>query len=78
MDHYIWSQRSCFSCSPLLRERLKLLIKLIYGNKLVKYKLHYWVIDKSTFESFRTSFPVPSKISQLACLFTISNYKLPV
>ena len=35
-------------------------------------------ISKSTFESFCTSFPTPSKISQLECLFTISNDKLPV
>ena len=47
-----------------------------YIFKLVKY-LH-WGINKSTFESFRASFPMPSKISQLECLFTILNDELPV
>ena len=51
-------------------------MKLIFGNKLVK-DLH-WGINKSTFEPFGTSFPSPSKTSQLECLFTISNHKLPV
>ena len=59
----------------IVHEGLKFLLKLIYRNKLVKY-LH-WGINKSTFESYRTSFPKPSKISQLECLFTISNDKLP-
>ena len=75
---FIWSQESnfdpyqCLLASPSIHERLKLLVKLIYGNELVKY-LH-WGIKKSTFESFGT----PSKISQLECLFTVSNDKLPV
>ena len=60
----------------LYHEAWKFLVKLIYGNRLMKY-LH-WGINKSTFESFCTSFPMPSKISQLECLFTISNDKLPV
>ena len=67
----------CSLASPfIIHEGLKFLVKLMYGNKLVKY-LH-WGINKSTFESFRTSFSTPSKISQLECLFTISNDKLPV
>ena len=65
---------TCFSF--IIPEGLQFLAKLIYGNKLVKY-LH-WSIHKSTFESYRTSFPTPSKISQLEFLFTISNDKLPV
>ena len=60
----------------LLHEGFKFLVKLIYGNKLLRY-LH-WGINKSTFESFHTCFPTPSKISQLECLFTTSNDKLPV
>ena len=67
----------CSLASPfIIHEGLKFLVKLIYGNKLLKY-LH-WGINKSTFESFRTSFPMPSKISQLECLFMISNDKLSV
>ena len=50
-----------------------LLVKLIYGNNLVKY-LHQG-INKSTFESF---YKTASKISQPECLFMISNDKLPV
>ena len=57
-------------------EASEFLVKLIYGNKSVKY-LH-WGVNKSTFESFCASVPTPSKISQLECLFTISNDKLPV
>ena len=40
--------------------------------------IHKRGINKSTFESFRTSFPAPSEISQLECLFTISSDKLSV
>ena len=83
MNHYI-HLRSTFKlpldetltnvhpgCSLASLEGLKFLAKLIYGNKLVKY-LH-WGINRSTFESYRTSFPTPSKISQIECLFMISN-----
>ena len=67
----------CSLASPFItNEGLKFLVKLIYGNKIVKY-LH-WGISKSTFESFSTSLSMPSKICQLECLFTISNDKLPV
>ena len=67
----------CSLASPfIIHEGLKFLVKLIYGKMSVKY-LH-WDINKSIFESFRTSFPMPSKISQLECLFTISNDKLSV
>ena len=65
----------CSLASPFIII-LKFLVRVIYGNKLVKY-LH-WGINKSTFESFCTSFPTPSKISQLECLFRISNDKLSV
>ena len=37
---------NCLLASPLTHEQLKLLVKLIYENKLVKY-LH-WGINKST------------------------------
>ena len=65
----------CSLASPfIIHEGLNwFLSKLIYGNKFVKY-LH-WGINESTFEVFCTSFP---KISQLECLFMISNVKLPV
>ena len=60
----------------LWHEASEFLVKLIYGNKLVKY-LH-WGINKSTFESFCTSVPTPLNVSQHECVFTISNDKLPV
>ena len=48
----------CSLSSPfIIHEALKFLVKLIYGNKLVKY-LHR-DINKFTFESFRTSFTTP-------------------
>ena len=46
--------RGCSLTSPcILHERLKFLVILIYGNKVVKY-LH-WGINKA----FCTSFPTP-------------------
>ena len=78
MNHYIHLEPTVkFSLDVILTNVYSLpLVKLIYGNKLVKY-LHK-DINKSTFESFCTSLPRPSKISQLECLFTISNNNLPV
>ena len=73
-DPYQWSPGMFTRFS--FYEGLKFLLKLIYGSKLVKYLR--WGLNKSTFESFCRSFPTPSKISQLECLFTISNDKLPV
>ena len=92
MNHYIHLESSfhenlanvhsrCSLSSPfIIHEGLKFLVKLIHIScifKLVKY-LHWQGINKSTFESFRTSFPTHSKISQLECLFTILNDELPV
>ena len=75
MNHYIHLEPTVkLSLDVILTNVYSLLLfKLIYGNKLVKY-LH-WGINKSTYESFCTSFPTPSKISQLECLFTISDDK---
>ena len=72
--------RCSLSSTFIIHEGLKFLVKLMYINyifKLVKY-LHWQGINKSTSESFHTSFPTPSKTSQLECLFTILNDKLPV
>ena len=84
MNHYIHLEptvklsRHSYQCLLVLlwHEASEFLVILIYRNKLVKY-LH-WGINKSTFESLCTSVPMPSNISQLDCLFTISNDKLPV
>ena len=62
MATFIWSQGSSIephqcllaSNSSLIHKRLKLL-KLIYGNKLVKY-LHWGISKCTTFESFHTIF----------------------
>ena len=60
----------CSLASPfIIHEGLTFLVKVMYVNKLVKY-LH-WGINKS-------NFPTPSKISQVECMFMISNDKLPV
>ena len=85
MNHYIHLEPAVkLSVDAILTSVDSLLLRheasnwytcMTYGNKLVTY-LH-WGINKSTFESFSTSVPMPSNISQLYwCLFTISNDKL--
>ena len=44
---------------------------------ILNYEYLHWDVNQSTLESFHTSLPTPSMVSQLECLCTISNTELP-